>query len=395
MNRDKLIIQGRFEVENHIHYEVDPQEQPIGVGGSGTVRRGLRVDESTGLTREVAIKFLYDDLNQSAIDRSRREASIHIIHENLVEMLGFVQVGEPDMYGKNPIHYHVISEYLDGVMLSDVLNGVSTGHNGVVYPAVERFVQLLGTNRIQFAVEIVRGVLSGLMALHDNGYIHRDIDPSNIMITKDGKIKLIDLGIAKRLRNLTNQDGHTMMGQFIGKAYYAAPEQVRGDISSQDQTTDIYAIGVMLFQLVTGTLPFLGTTEEILDKQVNGKMPLSKIPDKQLRKIIGKATEKKQKDRYMSAAEFRVGLDKYWNGNATLQSTIGSFDPYSTSNVQGTVVSSLSSSSTVIIPGATTTGNGTYVPRPIDNRSNQQNIWIWAASALAGLIVGVILHFVI
>lgn len=309
MDSDKIILQGSAEVAAGIHYEVDPTEEPIGVGGSGTVRYAILVNEKTGAKREVAIKFLFDDLNQAAIDRSRREASIHIVHENLVEMLGFLQIGETDMYGKAPAHYHVISEYLNGVMLLDLLNGATACKNGEVYPAVVEYSNLLAKDNTKFAIKIARSVLSGVMALHDNGYIHRDIDPSNIMITSEGKVKLIDLGIAKRLSNLTTQDGHTMMGQFIGKAYYAAPEQVRGDIKSQDQTTDIYAIGIMLYQLITGKLPFVGSTEEVLDQQLNAKMPLQNVADKKIRKIIKRATEKKQKDRYQSAAEFRAALD--------------------------------------------------------------------------------------
>lgn len=310
MNSDTVVLQGKAEIAASIHYEVDPAENPIGIGGSGTVRRGIRVDEKTGAKREVAIKFLFDDLNESAIDRSRREASIRIVNENLVEMLGFVQVGDTDMYGRGSVHYHVVSEYLHGVMLLDLLNGVTKSKEGVEYPAILEYADLLKKDRTKFAVKIVRSVLSGVLALHDNGYIHRDIDPSNVMITNEGKVKLIDLGIAKRLSNLSTQDGHTMMGQFIGKAYYAAPEQVRGDVKAQDQTTDIYAIGIMFYQLITGVLPFTGTTEEILDKHLNAKVPLNKIKDKKIRQLIKKATEKKQKDRFQSAAEFRAALDK-------------------------------------------------------------------------------------
>ena len=309
MAMDKITLQGKAEADLRIHYEIDPNEPPIGVGGSGTVRKGILVDEKTGMTRDVAIKFLFDDLNASAIDRSRREASIHIVHENLIEMLGFVQVGENDLYGNGTMHYHVVSEYLKGVMLFDLLNGVLEDKDGKVSPAIQEYYDLLMEDRNKFALKIVRSVLSGLLAMHDNGYIHRDIDPSNIMITNEGKVKLIDLGIAKRLNNINSDNGHTMLGQFIGKAAFASPEQVRGDIHAQGQTSDIYSVGIMLFQLITGSLPFIGTTEEIIEKQISGKMPLQKIKNKPIRAIIKKATEKKQKDRYQSAAEFRAAID--------------------------------------------------------------------------------------
>ena len=102
----------------------------------------------------------------------------------------------------------------------------------------------------------------------------------------------------------------TTAGMFMGKAAYAAPELVLGDVSHQNETTDIYAIGIMFFQLVTGNLPFEGATHEILEMQQHKKMPLQLIEDKALRKIIGKATEKEQSKRYQSAAEFRVAVEQ-------------------------------------------------------------------------------------
>lgn len=95
--------------------------------------------------------------------------------------------------------------------------------------------------------------------MHDKGYIHRDLDPSNIMITSDRKIKIIDYGIAKQLSTLTTQDQQlTTAGQFMGKATYASPELVVGDVVHQNETTDIYDIGIMLFQFIVGHVPLRG-----------------------------------------------------------------------------------------------------------------------------------------
>lgn len=115
------------------------------------------------------------------------------------------------------------------------------------------------TDRCGFALLVIKNILSGIMALHDKGYIHRDLDPSNIMITSDRKIKIIDYGIAKQLSTLTTQDQQlTTAGQFMGKATYASPELVVGDVVHQNETTDIYAIGIMLFQFIVGHVPLRG-----------------------------------------------------------------------------------------------------------------------------------------
>ncbi|MBO4673402.1 MAG: serine/threonine protein kinase [Bacteroidaceae bacterium] len=308
---DIMRFQGAAEQQKGTYYELDVSEKPLGEGGTGIVRRGVQINEQTGAKREVAIKFLFDDLTENVIMRSKREASIHIVHENLVEMLGFVQIGEADLYGRGNVHYHVISELLHGVMLLDIINGVVNTQTFEKFPRVRDLYELYQNDKNRFARFIVSGVLSGIQALHDHGYIHRDIDPSNIMITESGKVKLIDLGIAKKLNNITatNEQHLTTLGQFVGKAAYAAPELVRGDLLHQDRTTDVYAIGILLYQIITGSLPFQGSIQEVLDMQIHNKMPLSNVQDKKIRDVIRKATEKKQSDRYQSASEFRVALD--------------------------------------------------------------------------------------
>lgn len=306
-----MIIQGAAERLAKIHYEIDTEEKPLGVGGMGQVFKGIRVDEKTGVRIPVAIKFLFDDLPVNVIERARREASIQIHNENLVEMYGFIQIDEEIAPGKVHERYHVVSELLHGVMLYDLLKGKVTDNEGSLIPFAEELYRMCQNERREFAVFIIKNVLSGIMALHDKGYVHRDIDPSNIMITSDRKVKIIDFGIAKQMSTLNTQDQLlTTAGMFMGKAAYAAPELVLGDVSHQNETTDIYAIGIMFFQLVTGNLPFEGATHEILEMQQHKKMPLQLIEDKALRKIIGKATEKEQSKRYQSAAEFRVAVEQ-------------------------------------------------------------------------------------
>lgn len=294
-----------------IHYEVDTALEPIGVGGMGQVMRGVQVDTRTGVRRPAAVKFLFSDLPESAIDRARREASVRIRNENLVEMFGFITVDERDAQGRVVHRYHVSSELLDGVVLSDLLNGTTTNPKGEPVPYAEELYVQFRQSPSRFAANIVKNVLSGLIALHDNRYIHRDIDPSNIMVTSDRKIKLIDFGIAKELQTLNTQDRQlTTAGQFMGKAAYAAPELALGDIVHQNETTDIYAVGIMLFQLIAGHLPFDGPTNLVLDKQVREPLPLGEISNKGIRRIIAKATAKDQAKRYASATEFRVAIEQ-------------------------------------------------------------------------------------
>lgn len=304
-----MVLQGQQEKDRGIRYEIDVDTPPLGEGGTGIVRKGVLIDENSGNKRDVAIKFLFSDLTENVVQRSRREACIRISHENLIEMIDFVQVGNVDLYGKGSVHYHVVSELLQGVMLLDILNGDVSEDIYEQNPRIKAFYEEMYSNRALFAIHVLTAVLSGIKALHDHGYVHRDIDPSNIMITNEGSVKLIDLGIAKKLNSTGGaMENVTSTGQFVGKAAYAAPELIMGDLPHQDQTTDIYAVGVLLYQLLTGTLPFKGSLQEIMHQQMHSKLPLQNVLDKNLRDIISKATEKKQSLRYQSADQFIEAL---------------------------------------------------------------------------------------
>jgi len=303
-------LQGEEERRRGIYYQVDTAEPAIGEGGMGVVRKGICVDEHSGSTRPVAIKFMFADMPAQAIERARREASIQLRNDNLVEMLGFIEVDEPQANGQIIKRYHVVSELLSGISLDDLLEGKTKDRNGEDIPFAVKMLQDYKNDPDHFAQTIIMNVLSGLMALHDAGYIHRDIDPSNIMVTADGHIKLIDFGIAKQMNNLTTSDKQlTVAGKFMGKPEYAAPELALGDVKHQNQTTDIYAMGILLYQCIVGHTPFEGARADILQKQLHEKLPLSVIKNKALRSIIATACEKKQDLRYQSAAQMRVALE--------------------------------------------------------------------------------------
>lgn len=319
-------VQGQTEKLNGFYYEYDMHSKPVGEGGMGVVYKGYKVFESTGIKSVVAIKVMFDDLPADVYKRAEREASIRMRNDNLVEMFGFISVRETEPYGNVKTKYYVISEFLNGVVLSELLTGNFKDKDGIEIAAAKQLYNQYITDREKTSVEIIKSILSGIMVLHDRGYIHRDIDPTNIMVTDKGNIKLIDFGIAKKLKNLGNQKNSlTSNGRFIGKAEFASPELVLGDVSNQGVHTDIYAIGILMYRLLVGRLPFTGSKYDVLQKQLGSKVPVGDIKNRLLRKIVKKATEKNRNYRHSSIAELRFELD---NAMAASQSIVGWFVKY-------------------------------------------------------------------
>ncbi|MBO8467166.1 MAG: serine/threonine protein kinase [Bacteroidetes bacterium] len=311
-------LQGQAEKQRKIYYEYDADSTPLGEGGMGIVYRGYCVEEDTGIRKEVAIKALHTDLPEEVYARAEREASIRLRHDNLVEMLALISMVETTMLGETVYRHYVISELLHGVELSDVLAGKFEGNDGGEHLFARELFASYVKDKENTSCKIIKSILSGVLALHDKGYIHRDIDPSNIMVTDDRHIKLIDFGIAKNLKSLGSTDKlTTATGKFIGKAEYASPELVLGDVKSQNYTTDIYALGILFFRLLTGSLPFTGSQYEVMQCQLKKKVPVNRIQSKALARVVGKATEKSQKRRYGSIAEFRVAIDAAENRHSS------------------------------------------------------------------------------
>lgn len=300
-------LQSESDFRSEQHYEFDPENKSsiLGRGGMGIVFEGKLIHNDTGKFDRVAIKVLFKDLSEESILRARREASIKIVHEHIIRMYDFMETVDTDGKPK----YHIISEFVEGIALSE-------------------YLKKKGSLSWDEALSITKKILAGLYMLHEKGFVHRDIDPSNVMISEDGKkVKLIDFGIAKQIAQYHHefQQG-TMDGKFIGKPNYASPEQAKGNHWLTNATSDIYSVGILLFELLTGKLPYKGTTYEIIKGHLSLPIPVSELPIQSgnkkvsdgLKYIIKKATDKDQEKRYQTASGFISDIEKLLKGENVL-----------------------------------------------------------------------------
>jgi serine/threonine-protein kinase len=261
-------------------------EETIASGGCGTVYRARH--ELLG--RRAAIKVLSRDLADSRemLKRFEREAKAvnQIGHPNIVDVVDFSRL--PD---GRPFY---VMELLDGVSLGELIK-----QHGRFTPAE--------------ALEILDPVCAALQAAHDKGIIHRDLKGGNIMIVTKGDqkmVKLLDFGIAKLIQPEPGEAGLTTAGRRLGTPSAMAPEQFRGD--PVDARTDVYALGVLLYRLLTGQLPFRGTTsEEIERSHLNAPAPPpSRIApiSPAMDTIVLRCLEKRPDSRYPSVMDFIAAL---------------------------------------------------------------------------------------
>jgi eukaryotic-like serine/threonine-protein kinase len=266
-------------------------EGVVGRGGMAEVYRArdLRLD------RIVAIKTLRADLarDQTFQARFRREAQSAASLNNPA-IVAVYDTGE-DMSTGVPIPY-IVMEYVDGRTVRDLL---IEGH------------RLLPER----ALEIVGGILKALEYSHQAGIIHRDIKPGNVMVTRNGDIKVMDFGIARAMGD--SQATMTQTAQVIGTAQYLSPEQARGE--RVDARSDLYSTGCVLYELLTGRPPFTGDSPVAIAYQHvrENPIPPSQVDPEVPRwadAIVLKAMAKNPADRYQTAAEMLADIQRAASG---------------------------------------------------------------------------------
>jgi serine/threonine-protein kinase len=245
-----------------------------------------RASDST-LKREVAIKILHQHLSAEPESKARLEREAQAVaklrHENILEIF--------DYSGTDSHSSYIVTEFIDGPTLKQWLND-----HAIAHPEV--------------AALIAAEVGGALVHAHGAGIIHRDIKPENVMIRKDGLLKLMDFGIAQ----VVDLQRMTVTGQLLGSPAYMAPELIEG--KPLDFRTDVFSIGIMLYQLATGRLPFSGKNpHEVLRRIGEGRFPDPRTINRQigdgLNRIIAHALARNPDDRYATVGLLTADLAEY------------------------------------------------------------------------------------
>ncbi len=224
--------------EKILHYRI---KEKLGEGGMGIVYNA----EGTKLKREVAIKFLPPHIAGDSTERERfkteAQAAAALNHPNVAHIYA-IEETDAEMF--------IVMEFIEGKELKDI---VSTHCDGFI--------------PIDDVIHYITQITEGLHIAHQKGIVHRDIKSSNIMITNDGQVKIMDFGLAK----IGGQSNLTKAGTTLGTVGYMSPEQTRGE--EVDQSTDIWSLGIVLYEILTGELPFKGEYEAVTIYQILNEEP--------------------------------------------------------------------------------------------------------------------------
>jgi len=266
------IICNRYKILDH-----------LGTGGMATVWLGY----DTILDRQVAIKtFKIDANHEDAVKRFNREAKAvtSLSHPNIVSIYDVENEGE---------FYYLILEYVEGMTLKDYM---------VKNPRIP----------IETIVHIAKQIAAGLSHAHQNGIIHRDIKPQNILMNENLTCKITDFGIARAYGDTTL----TQTNQMLGTVYYLSPEQARGNVATAQ--SDIYSLGILIFEMITGQIPFKGESAvAIALKHLQEELPdiekyRENVPQS-VKNIVLQATMKNPNERYISSKELFEDLSTVLN----------------------------------------------------------------------------------
>jgi serine/threonine protein kinase len=251
----------------------------VGSGGMADVYKA----RDKRLNRNVAIKVLKPEYSRdkSFVNKFRGEAqsAAGLSHPNIVNVY---DVGDDDGL------YYIVMELVEGITL-------------------KRFIERKGKLDVKEAVGIAIQIAQGMEAAHDNHIIHRDIKPQNIIISRDGKVKVTDFGIAKA----TNSN--TITSNAMGSVHYLSPEQARGGYS--DEKSDIYSLGVTIYEMLSGMVPFAGdNTVSVALLHIQGEAARLRDLDQSIPlsvdKIVQKCMQKRPERRYHSASELIADLKR-------------------------------------------------------------------------------------
>lgn len=321
------------------------------------------------LDRPVALKVLFPEFatDPAFVERFRREAqaAANLNHPNIVGVYD---------WGKVNNTYYIAMEYVNGRTLADILK-----QSGTLTPMQ--------------VCDLISEVASALISAHHNGVIHRDIKPGNILVSTTGQVKVADFGIARALGAGVEQ-GLTQTGAVMGTATYFSPEQAQG--VSTDQRSDIYSLGIVMYEMLCGVAPFTGENAvAIAYKQVHEHaMPLTQrlasIPT-EVAAIVAKCMEKSPDDRYSSAEQVRDELRRFVEGMPVLAATDKTLAEQATqvlpqTDINATTVISAQDSATELLPKTSVTATRPTNYPPYDDKSPQRTA-VFVFGALIAAIV--------
>lgn len=263
-----MLISGRYEII-----------EKAGTGGMADVYKAM----DNRLNRYVAIKVLKQEysLDTKFVTKFRAEAQsvAGLTHPNIVAVY--------DVGDENGLYY-IVMEFVEGITL-------------------KKYIEHKGKLDIMEALGIAIQIAQGLLAAHDNHIIHRDIKPQNIIISREGKVKVTDFGIAKATSS------NTITSNVMGSVHYISPEQARGGFS--DEKSDIYSLGITMYEMLTGTVPFTGdSTVSVALAHIQEEAPplsaFEKDIPKSIEMIVSKCIQKKPELRYLNVSDLINDLKK-------------------------------------------------------------------------------------